>query len=64
MDLIELYFERLAIMSIDGGMPFDTARFTAYQELRRLYGRDAIPRQVHEMATNKDDERWKNWKRD
>ena len=61
-DLTELYLERVAIMQTDAGIPFDRARFQAYQELRRLHGYAAIPRNVHEMAKNGDDERWGKWK--
>jgi hypothetical protein len=62
MDLLERYLERVAIMQTDAGIPFATARFQAYQELRRIHGYANVPRTVHEMAKNEHDERWKNWK--
>ncbi len=64
MDLLERYLERVAIMQTDAGVPFNRARFEAYQELRRIHGYANVPRSVHEMAKNEHDERWKNWKRE
>ena len=62
MDLLERYLERVAIMQTEGNVPFNRARFEAYQELRRIHGYANVPRSVHEMAKNENDERWKNWK--
>jgi hypothetical protein len=46
MDLVELFEERAAIFQYDAGLPRAEAEKRAYFELRRQFGREAIPEEI------------------
>ena len=50
MDILELFHERAAIREYDGGLSRVDAERKAYFELRNLYGREAIPKEVVEIV--------------
>lgn len=50
MDLIELFLERAAIIEYDAKLPRPKAEWQAFVEMRRLYGRDNMPEQIHKIA--------------
>ena len=54
MDLLELFNERAAILEFDAGLPRAEAEKRAYFELRRIYGRQAIPEEVKEIMEGKE----------
>ena len=54
MDLLELFNERASILQYDAGLPREEAEKRAYFELRRIYGREAIPEEVKEIMEGKD----------
>lgn len=49
-ELIELYEEMAAIREYDGGMSRREAEQAAYWELRKLVGREMVPKAVAEMG--------------
>jgi hypothetical protein len=53
-DLLELFHERAAIIEFDAGLPREEAEKRAYFELRRIYGREAIPEEVVKIMEGKD----------
>jgi hypothetical protein len=50
MDLLEIYQERAAILEHEAKLPRAEAEWEAYQEMRRIYGRDNLPEQIHKIA--------------
>lgn len=48
-DILEMFNERVAIMTIDGKQPEAMAIKHAYQVVRERYGREAIPQSVVEI---------------
>ncbi len=48
-DILEMFNERVAIMTIDGKQPESVAIKHAYRVVRERYGREAIPQAVVEM---------------
>lgn len=48
-DILEMFNERVAIMTIDGEQPEAMAIKHAYRVVRDRYGREAIPQAVVEM---------------
>jgi hypothetical protein len=50
MNLLELYQERAAILEHEAKMSLAAAEWEAYQEMRRIYGRDNLPEEVHKIA--------------
>jgi len=48
-DILEMFNERVAIMTIDGKQPEAMAIKHAYRVVRERYGREAIPQAVVEM---------------
>ena len=50
INLLELYHERVAIRQFDGGEPQHLAEWSAYQELRQIYGKTNLPQEIHEIA--------------
>jgi hypothetical protein len=50
VDLLELFHERAAIIEFEAKQPRREAEKRAYYELRRIYGRDAIPREVTDIV--------------
>ena len=50
MDLLELFIERASILEYDAGMPRPKAEWQAFVEMRQIYGRDKLPKEIHEIA--------------
>ena len=50
IDLLYLFHERAAIIEFDAKLPRPKAEWQAFVEMRRLYGRDALPKEIHEIA--------------
>ena len=50
MDLLEIFLERASIIEFDAKLPRPKAEWQAFVEMRRLYGRDALPKEIHEIA--------------
>jgi hypothetical protein len=48
-DILEMFNERVAIMTIDGKQSESVAIKHAYRVVRERYGREAIPQAVVEM---------------
>jgi len=53
-DLLELFHERAAIFQYDAGLSRPESEKRAYFELRRIYGREAIPEEVVKIMEGKE----------
>ena len=50
IDLLELFHERAAIIEFEAKLPRPKAEWQAFVEMRRIYGRDALPDEVKRIA--------------